>query len=165
MTATIYAPNGTISTDNATAAVPNIMKGQFIGKKVNGQDYTYWYENTDCPCTVTSGGSMLIKTPATDNESIVKQDATLITPASIMSIKAYPNPFSNEVHLRVYTMDTKTPINVKIFDASGVLQENRTDITYDSGDILIGRTLPGGIYLIQVTQGKNIQVARVVKVE
>ena len=62
-------------------------------------------------------------------------------------------------------MDIKTPIVVRVFDAGGQLLEDRADITYDSGDILIGKTLPAGTYIIQVQQGKNIQIERVVKAE
>lgn len=77
----------------------------------------------------------------------------------------YPNPFSNEIHLRVYTKDITTPIVVKVFDASGTEVEVRNHIMFDSDDILIGNGLPAGVYVIQVIQGTNIQVQRIVKVK
>jgi hypothetical protein len=163
VTATVYAPNGNIHVEKASAATPNIMTGKFIAKDINGDDYTYWYENTDCPCS-TGSGSPLARTIAPAPATAEPAKAAPADGSAFM-IKTYPNPFSNEVHLRVYTLDTETPVSLKIFDASGQILEVKENISYELGDMLIGKSLPAGMYLIQVTQGKNMQVERVVKVE
>ncbi|MDB5228754.1 MAG: hypothetical protein JWN78_2947, partial [Bacteroidota bacterium] len=163
VTATIFAPNGSIHTGKATTAVPSVMTGKFIAKTVNGEDNTYWYENTDCACGIIAGSPFAareVSTPQMVTETAKEQVAS---PLTFMSIKAYPNPFSNEIHLKIYTMDIETPILLKVYSVNGELIENRNDVTYDSGDILLGRSLPSGTYIIQVTQGKNIQVERVIK--
>jgi hypothetical protein len=148
-----------LKTKKSSAADPTRMYGLFIADKVNGDDYTYWNFGTFCnTCTSTLARTAPQGTNAADDEKALPQGSTFM-------IKTYPNPFSGEVHLRVYTLDAKTPVSLKIFDASGHVLDVKENISYDAGDVLIGKSLPAGIYLIQVTQGKDTQVERVLKIE
>ena len=165
VTATVFAPNGSIHTGKATNTTPNMMTGKFIAKTVNGEDWTYWYENTDCPCGLIPGSPFAMR--EIKNLEVITEPAKeqIVNPITLMSIKAYPNPFSNEIHLKVYTLDVETPIQLKVYNINGEVTESKNDITYDSGDILVGKNLPTGTYILQVRQGNNLQVEKVVKMK
>ncbi|MBK9328918.1 MAG: T9SS type A sorting domain-containing protein [Sphingobacteriales bacterium] len=153
--ATIFAPNGNIQTQNATASVPSVMTGKFIAKKVVGGDYTYWYENTACPCVIDSGAPIFrLNSQATD----VKPQPALQVSAAL-EIKAYPNPFSDnatisfsspkDVILRLAVYNNVGQEVEKIFD--GAVTANKENQYQFNGS-----KQPAGIYFIRLetSEGK-----------
>jgi hypothetical protein len=145
-----------IKTKKASAAAPTRMYGLFIADKVNGDDYTFWNFGTFCnSCSPSS--TLQHTTTARTAPAPASQET------SGFKVAVYPNPFADELHLQVNTEDMQTPVRIRILDAAGSLMVDKIESVADS--ILIGKSFPKGIYLIQVTQGKNIQVERVVKVE
>jgi hypothetical protein len=93
--ATIYAPNGTIHVASApgpgpksgSTIVANVMTGKFIAKDINGDDNTYWYESTACPCSSGSGGANTLKSTTTDQQTARTVAPTAVEDASAFMIK------------------------------------------------------------------------------
>ena len=157
----IYAEDKDIHTKNSKNAAPINMYGMFIGKQVKGEDNTFWNYGTFCnsctPLALRSSG-----TEETEQTNIAVKAG--VRDVSFMSIKAYPNPFSNEMHLLVNSPDQQTAISVKVMDITGRIFETRNEIV-SGNDVVIGKSLSKGVYIIQVTQGENKQVTRIVKAE
>lgn len=86
-----------------------------------------------------------------------------ITGTGDLMISAYPNPFTDELHLKIGS-NTTTPVDVLIYDLAGKKLQAITGQKVDS-DIVIGAQLTSGIYFIDVRQGKLSQRARIVKIK
>lgn len=157
VTATIFAPNGTIQTQNATASVPSVMTGKFIGKKVFGGDYTYWYENTACPCNSGSGAPVSrVITPVVETE---KQ------PLSVKDIKvnAYPNPFSNTTTISFTLPEAETKARLVIYDATGsIVRElfngNVKGLNEYQFEFNADNSMPSGMYYYRLETGNGKSV-------
>jgi hypothetical protein len=78
-------------------------------------------------------------------------------------VSVYPNPYSGEFHLKLQSSSQEN-INVKIFDITGKLLDEKKEITYGT-DIILGNNYAVGIYLVQVNQGQTTRVLRVVKAD
>jgi hypothetical protein len=76
-------------------------------------------------------------------------------------ITATPNPSYNEFTV-VTTSGLDKPLNVHVMDISGRVLEERSNVAAN-GTFYIGNKLPAGIYLIEVTQGIQMQRVKVVK--
>ncbi len=149
VTATIYAANGTIQTQNTTASVPSVMTGKFIAKKVVGGDNTYWYESTACPCAVSSGAPVFrMNSQATD----IKPQPVKVS-GELFEIKAYPNPFSDNAMI---SFMSSIDANVRLAVYNNVGQE--VEKLYD-GSVLAnkehqyqfnGSKQPAGMYYIRL---------------
>jgi hypothetical protein len=145
----VYAPNGTIQTQTATAAKPNFMKGTFAGLKVIGNDYTNWHENTTCLCNSSA---------KTGNEEIndIKgaQDEWL-------KARVFPNPSTNQFTLDIQSAG-KEPIQLNVFDVTGRLIEQKQIVPVQQ-QILLGSGYSNGLYLFELKQAKSKKMFRVVK--
>lgn len=155
VTATIFAPNGTIQTQNATATGPSVMAGKFIGKKVVGGDYTYWYENTACPCVIGSGAPIFrLNSQAAD---VKPQPAVKMSGA--LEINAYPNPFSDNATI---SFSSPKDVSVRLAVYNNVGQEvvklyDGTVAAYKENQYLFnGSKQPAGMYFIRLetSEGK-----------
>lgn len=131
------------------------MTGKFIAKKVVGGDYTYWYENTACPCVIDSGAPIFrLNSQGTD---VKRQPALQVSAA--LEIKAYPNPFSDnamisfsspkDVILRLAVYNNVGQEVEKIFD--GAVTANKENQYQFNGS-----KQPAGIYFIRLetSEGK-----------
>jgi hypothetical protein len=73
-----------------------------------------------------------------------------------------PNPFSDEISIRLINRSEIENLNVKIIDLSGrmLLEKN-----FDNGDNFILNTeeLPNGFYIVQLNQGISSQITKLLK--
>jgi len=79
-------------------------------------------------------------------------------------VKVYPNPFSNTFHLRVESSSDEN-LQLKIYNTLGQLIERKTTESYYGTDITLGNNIAGGVYFLEVQQGENKKVLRIVKSE
>lgn len=74
----------------------------------------------------------------------------------------FPNPFSESFSIEV-TASQKTSVNVKVYDMTGRLLDDKTVDAADIASLNAGESYPSGVYNVIVTQGDNVKTLRVVK--
>ena len=78
------------------------------------------------------------------------------------NVKVYPNPTSGIIHLVVQTIERSTPIRIRIYNLLGeVVYSN--DLTGKNTDEITFVNIPPGMYQLQVIQGNNIEVVKVIR--
>jgi hypothetical protein len=157
--ATINAPNATIATTLATAAVPNRMTGKFYAKTVTGAGYTYWYQSTSCPCSSGTGSPVFVVSPGPQTNGIIPPDKNGI---GVIKVNAYPNPFHDLITIAV-TLPADDNIRVVVLDPTGNEVEElykgpaRADLEYKF-EFNTKNTMSSGIYFyrVEMSNGKSV---------
>ena len=78
-----------------------------------------------------------------------------------LTVNAFPNPFTNEVHVKI-TSNLTDNADVVLYDVTGRIMETKAAQAVDA-EIILGQNLTSGIYIIEVKQGdasKKIKVVR-----
>ena len=78
------------------------------------------------------------------------------------SVKAIPNPFTDEFSLQLATIQTGD-INVKVYNMLGKLIDNQTVLFDSTARIQLGSNFPSGIYNVVITQNENTQTLKIIK--
>jgi uncharacterized protein (TIGR02145 family) len=90
----------------------------------------------------------------------VENQTSINTPIDLMTVSVYPNPTTSSYHLFVKSNHTSTVI-ARVFDAQGRLVNT---FRFNSSEtIAFGNELKGGVYLVELRDGKQIKTVRVVK--
>ena len=96
-------------------------------------------------------------------------EKTIITPISLIDIKAYPNPFNPTLTLNISTKDTVHSLNVSVFNIRGqkiyelineIPKSTNTILTWN-GQNFDGKDMGSGIYFIRANIGNDVSVKRV----
>jgi hypothetical protein len=98
----------------------------------------------------------------TDGTSDNENAQSPLTDNSDLQVSVYPNPYSGEFHLKLQSSNTTDNINIRIFDISGRLTEEKINVAAGS-DIILGYNYASGFYSIQVQQGQLNRQVRVIK--
>ncbi|ULC60816.1 T9SS type A sorting domain-containing protein [Flaviramulus sp. BrNp1-15] len=81
----------------------------------------------------------------------------------------YPNPFENDITLRIVTLDENLPVTYRLFDILGrEILNNTLDLTEDIETYPIplnGQSLSIGIYILNIEQNSNIKSFKLIKRE
>jgi len=78
-----------------------------------------------------------------------------------MDLKVFPNPTISSFSLHVYDNVSSSVINVRVLDVQGRLMKN---ISINPNEtILLGSDFKPGVYMLEVKQGEEKKVVRVVK--
>jgi hypothetical protein len=91
--------------------------------------------------------------PAKEN---VKIDAS----TSLFDVQVYPNPTTSEFSLLIKAVD-QTKVMVRIFDLQG--RQLKTIQVMSNEISRIGNDLKAGVYLLEITEGKNKLVKKIIK--
>jgi len=75
---------------------------------------------------------------------------------------AYPNPYSENFFIDVKTSDASV-IDIKVYDMTGRLIEQKALKANDLENASIGERYPSGVYNVIVSQGEEVRTLRVVK--
>jgi len=160
VTANIMIPNGKLK---ITGGVDNcIMTGWYIIEKVESDGKYVTWNQYNCsganPLSnmITSRGG--VPTPAV---VVVVEQPVVTTPVETFQVKVYPNPSSTDFSLQVMSSSTE-PILVRLMDANGMVLNVNTTILKGS-TIKLGSDLRAGTYFAEVTQGKNHQTVKLIK--
>ena len=79
---------------------------------------------------------------------------------SVMDVKVFPNPTTSMFNLQVTTVEAKQ-VSVKVLDVQGRLI--KTMQINPNEKITLGSELKSGVYMLEVNDGSNRKVVRVVK--
>jgi hypothetical protein len=88
------------------------------------------------------------------------QDASTVID-NVFDIKVYPNPFNSQFHVSVNSSAAED-VYVKVFDITGQIVYEKT-VSPVSDNMLQSDMLQSGVYFVQVIQGGQVQLFRVVK--
>jgi hypothetical protein len=75
---------------------------------------------------------------------------------------AYPTPFTDEAVIKINSSLNST-VSIRVVDSKGITMYTSEDYNTNQ-DIVIGKGLAGGVYLVQVTYENRIQVIKLVKI-
>jgi hypothetical protein len=84
-----------------------------------------------------------------------------IDAAKKLTVTATPNPSNNYFTLNTRSNSDKA-LSVKMMDAAGRVVENRLNVAAN-GTIQVGAKLPAGIYFVEVIQGTQKEMLKLVK--
>lgn len=87
-------------------------------------------------------------------------------PAAQISMQVQPNPFSSQTNLN-YVTNQNGAVNISIYNAQGTQLSIKNEMSYtgkNSFDLNMAN-LPNGIYYIEVSDGVNVNLQRVVKMQ
>ena len=125
------------------SAFPGAMMNQTYSIQVAVQFGGVWSEyGTACNLTV---GSIV-------NKQNVAQTLGLF------DIKAYPNPFVNQITLSLSNENTQS--DIMVYDMTGKLIQQ---VSTEQTSLEIGNNWSKGIYLVQIVQGQETKNIRIVK--
>jgi hypothetical protein len=83
--------------------------------------------------------------------------------SSAVLFENYPNPFKDEMNL-VVTSANSYKLNLKVMDTKGVVRYT-LDEFYSNQPVQIGKDITQGVYFVQISNGEEVKVIRIVKVE
>jgi len=108
-------------------------------------------------------GCTTIHVPTNDKTDETSDNTTIKTNSGneLMGLGVYPNPFNNELQVRIETTSDE-PINLKMFNLVGELLTERKSIP-PLYTLSIENDLSTGVYLLEIQQGSNKRVARMIK--
>ena len=154
VTLNILIPNGKLKI--AGGSNNCIMTGWFIVEKLESDGkFVTWNKYSCAPLTSRNAEPVFTQTTPVIVQPIVT------APAETFQVKVYPNPSSTDFSLQVMS-SSREAISVKLTDAKGeVLKTN--SVVLKGSTIKVGGELRGGIYFVEVTQGKNRQTVKLIK--
>ena len=136
-----------------------IMTGWFIVEKVESDGKKTIWNRYDC-----FGEPQFTRVSSENIELEIKEkQVDIVTPVAVdvFAVKIYPNPTLGDFNIQVITQSNES-IMVRIMDVNGTLVQASTKLT-KQGLIGLANKLPGGTYFVEVTQGKNHRVTKLVK--
>ena len=164
VTANIYIPHGKLEVDGDENG-STIMTGLFVIEELESGENVIWNKNICvnplAPVSVMPGSEITnsqVLNPA--NKANLLITSTLAVPGGLNAI-IYPNPTSGEFNLKVLTNATE-PISVRILDAMGTNIQSFANVA-KSGIMKLSQSNRGGTYFVEVTQGKQRKVLRLVR--
>jgi uncharacterized lipoprotein YddW (UPF0748 family) len=83
-------------------------------------------------------------------------------PDALLVVKALPNPTPNQFHVITVSSSTQ-PVSYKVTDISGKVIETRSNLPAN-GMFYIGSNYAPGMYFLQVMQGQQSEVLKLVKI-
>ncbi len=148
-----------INIDVTDAATPTSADGIAIANVTGGTaPYTYEWSN-DSTASAVSGLSVgAISVTVTDANGCdnvatdtISSGVGILTPASNLNAKIYPNPAANQVFVEL-TLDNTSDVNITVMNNLGqvVIRQTESNVQVMNASVNIS-TLPAGIYLIQVS--------------
>ena len=79
-----------------------------------------------------------------------------------LSVTAFPNPYADELTVRVSEVNAAEQVNVVVFDMTGRAVASKQG-TPGASDISVGKGLPSGMYIVEVVKGGEVKKISVVK--
>src|SRR5262249_51642346 len=152
ITANVYIKKGSLNVNGNVI----LMKGWFIAEKVvNDGKLVIWDDNN---CTSSNAArefadaSKTKLVTGTEGETETKEQLT---------VKVNPNPATDHFTLHIAS-NNDSPVSMRVTDLSGRLITVRPGISSNS-KIDIGSDWRSGVYFVEVVQGKEKKVIKLIK--
>jgi hypothetical protein len=163
----VYDGKGCTAQFGKTISVKDIRCGQKLDK-VAVCDISSNKQKSECanenkvPKMLSDGGHLGECNIASITESVVAPLDTLPFRVEALSIKAIPNPASNEFIVTVNGVKTNEKMTLRVVDLYGRMIEVKSNITAGSS-FSIGSKYSNGYYFIQLINGRNLRQVKVLK--
>ena len=156
ITLNIMIPNGKLKVSGGPRY--GTMTGWFITEKIESDGKKTIWNKYDCSAT-----PQFAKVSSENIEPQIEKPIEVETPVVVdqFAVKVYPNPTPGDFNIQVITKSNE-PIMVRIMDVSGTVVQASTKLA-KQGLIALANRLPGGTYFVEVTQGKDRSVTKLVK--
>jgi uncharacterized protein (UPF0218 family) len=141
-----------------------------------GSKYSFCHNGKNCVLTAANcakdlascsgdhlGTSSQVCGSEAGKDAIDNTDGSSLPGQSDLDIKVYPNPFASQFHLNIYSSSDEN-VDVKILDITGQLIFEKHEMSI-SDNVMFGDGLASGIYFVQVIQGEQTKVVRIIKSE
>ena len=92
----------------------------------------------------------------------LKADVSSVTPVDEIKVTVMPNPSTTYFTLKFESKDLKTPMSLRVMDASGRAIDSKQQID-PSSTIQIGHNYPSGTFYTEVIQGNRRKVVQLIK--
>ncbi|MBK6378333.1 MAG: T9SS type A sorting domain-containing protein [Chitinophagaceae bacterium] len=157
ITLNVMIPNGKLKVIGGPRY--GTMTGWFITEKIESTGKKTIWNKYDCSAEPQFAKSSSENVVPAINEKPIELETPVV--AEVFAVKVYPNPTPGDFNIQVITKSNE-PIMVRIMDVNGKLIQASTKLT-KQGLITLTNRLPGGTYFVEVTQGKNHSVTKLVK--
>ena len=157
VTLNIMIPNGKLKVSGGPRY--GTMTGWFIIEKVKSEGKKTIWNRYECFVEPQFARGSSENSEPEVKETSVEIETTVAVDA--FAVKIYPNPAPGDFNIQVITKSNE-PIMIRIMDVNGTLVQASTKLT-KQGLIGLANKLPGGTYFVEVTQGKNHSVTKLVK--
>ena len=117
----------------------------------------YYVGNITIPVIVSKQPGDLISAGNSSSDQM-----TTAQQNSSFDVIAMPNPSQGRFNLKIFSSNKYEKINVRVTDATGRLIESKTNLNARE-NITLGEHYLAGVYLVEITQGKNKKVMKVIK--
>ncbi len=137
------------------------------GNWVNEEKYDYTYDSnfnvTELIKCIWDNPSWINDQRNTFNwESVVENSDNIVVP-KLFNLSTYPNPFSNNLSLRIDSKST-SPVKISLYNLKGELLS--TTIGKSNADLNLNNSaLSSGIYFLKATQGNISITKKVLKIK
>jgi len=151
VTANVFMPHGTLHVVGKTG--PCTMTGTFICENISSDDLGVTWKGNSC-YTPPPPANILTRNP--------KAYIPVLEPAIGLEVQVYPNPSPSDFVVRVKSA-SKAPVMLRVIDMNGHVLKTESNVQ-PGADKRIGAGLAAGTYFIEVIQGSERKVMKVIKI-
>ena len=168
VTANIMIPHGLLKV-NGSEDNNIVMTGWYIIEKLKSQGRNITWNKYTCSLPSAPVGNMPVtnagNNPVKDSPvTSVVQPLKTGTELNIgFKVNIYPNPSRGDIHIQVLS-GSNDQINARIFNDNGKMIQFVTKLN-KTGFVKWGSANGKGIYLMEVTQGMNKQVIKLIRID
>lgn len=160
VTANIIIPKGKLKVEGSDEGC--IMTGWYVIEKLESSGKNVQWNKYDC-----SGAQSFRNAPSSSfalNEDIFTKKIFADESTPEFKVEVYPNPSANDFKLNIESKSNE-PVTIRIIDMRGkeinVIQNNKTKLN----SLQIGARLIAGTYFVEISQGNNKQMVKLVKLK
>ncbi|MBT5419641.1 MAG: HYR domain-containing protein, partial [Candidatus Cloacimonetes bacterium] len=150
----IYAPKGSLQLTGGSKSSA-VMQGFYIADKVKANAHNVTWNWYDCWDNSTTGSPRIV-----DNEITVEE--------GVMSLKAYPNPFTGMANIE-FSVPNEGKVVLEVYNMMGQKVAKLFDGNVESGavytEVFTPQNLTSGIYFVKLTGGAENLFERIMLID
>jgi hypothetical protein len=124
--------------------------------RITAKAGNYYQHQISVPVIVSTSAAIAVSGEG------VASSLSKVPEADMFDATAMPNPSQTYFDLKVQSPDKVDPLNVRIMDIAGRVIETKSNVGFGE-TIRLGEQYRAGTYLVEVRQGQNIKVLKLVK--
>jgi hypothetical protein len=137
------------------------FKVSIVGKttakfRVTAKAGNYYRDQIMVPVIVSRSSTNVFNSGG-ETSSVSKQPGD-----NVFDVTAMPNPSHNSFKLKVQSSNKFEKLSLRIMDIAGRVIEMKSNVSVDE-TIQLGEQYKAGVYMVEVKQGNNIKVLKLVK--
>jgi hypothetical protein len=151
-----HIPPGNPANKHNICISPNALNAHLTSGS-NGHNNCYLGPCRDL-CVSTNTEQLIASRGASSkNEPVFEEEEV-----TELSVTTSPNPSASSFKLQIESPDKQTPVTIRVIDATGKPAQVFSKVAI-GGTLQFGNTYKSGIYLVEVLQGKDRKVVKLIK--